>query len=361
MGSFFGRIFRVSTFGESHGPAIGVIVDGVPSGLVLDPARIQKDLDRRRPGTSRFVSPRKEADVVEVLSGLADGRTLGSPLAMLIRNTNVRSRDYSELAEVFRPGHADYSYFRKYGLPPQPGGGRASGRETAARVAAGAVARVLLEACGVTIKSGTIAIAGLRARDMDLDFAETNPLRFTDPALVAQAEALVDAARLEGDSVGGLVEMHASGVPAGWGHPVFEKLDAVLGMAALSIGAVKGVEFGDGFDLANLRGSQTNDQMTSRGFLSNHAGGILGGISTGQAIIMRVAIKPTPSISKPQQTVNIHGDPVTIQIHGRHDPCLCPRIGPVLEAMTAMVLADAMLEQKTVAGLSGVGGQTENN
>lgn len=350
MGSIFGRYFQISTFGESHGPAVGVVVDGVPAGIALDEARIQKDLDRRRPGTSRFVSPRKESDTVEILSGIADGKTMGSPVALLVRNRDVRSKDYSAIRDRFRPGHADYTYFRKYGIPPQPGGGRASGRETVGRVAAGAIAKAFLEPYGVTVCAYTVVIGQAKAGRIDREFAETNPLRCPDPDTAPLMAQVVDEARSQGDSIGGVVEVIAEGVPAGLGDPVFCKLEAVLGWAMLSIGAVKGVEFGTGFGLAAMKGSEANDPISAEGFLSNHAGGTLGGISTGQPIVMRLAVKPTSSISKPQATIDIYGKNTTIETKGRHDPCLCARIGPVAEAMTALVLADAHLEQNARSG-----------
>ena len=345
MGSIFGKYFTATTFGESHGAAVGVVVDGVPAGLELDQADIQRDLDRRRPGTSQYVSPRKETDQAEILSGVAGGKTLGTPIAILIRNRDVRSRDYDSIREMFRPGHADYTYFKKYGVPPQPGGGRSSGRETAGRVAAGAVARLFLQARGISIKGYTAGVGSVRAVKIDPEFAESHPLRCADPDLAEAMAALVDQAREKGDSIGGLVQVTALGVPAGLGDPVFQKLEAMLGGAALSIGGVKGVEFGTGFDLTSMHGSEANDQITEDGFLSNHAGGILGGISTGQPIIMTLAVKPTSSISKPQSTIGLDGKNRTIQTKGRHDPCLCARIAPVAEAMTALVLADALMEQ----------------
>lgn len=352
MGSVFGRYFKISTFGESHGPAVGVTIDNVPAGLPIDREMIQKDLDRRRPGASRFVSPRGETDQVEILSGIVDGIALGSPIALLIRNRDIKSKDYSNIREMFRPGHADYTYFKKYGLKPQPGGGRSSGRETAGRVAAGAVARALINASGITVRSCTIAVGDIKADKIDFDFAEKDPLRFADPDLADQAAELVDSARNQGDSIGGVLQVEAINVPAGLGDPVFNKLDALLGMAWFSIGAVKGVEFGAGFAMAGMQGSESNDPISPDGFLSNNAGGVLGGISTGQPIVGRLAVKPTPSISKPQSTVDIHGRAATIEVKGRHDPFLCPRIGPVAEAMTALVLADALLEQKAQSGLS---------
>ena len=344
-GNTFGNLFAVTNFGESHGPAIGCVIDGCPPGMALSEADIQPELDRRRPGTSRHVTQRNEPDQVEILSGVYEGKTTGTPIAILVRNKDARSRDYKEIGELFRPGHADYTYFKKYGIPPQPGGGRASGRETVGRVAGGAVAKALIEPRGMQVRSYTLSVGGLRARQIDLDFAEKHPLRVPDPEMADEMAALVDSVRSQGDSIGGIVEVLATGVPAGLGDPVFHKLEAELGRAMLSIGAVKGIEFGDGFALAGMRGSEANDPILSEGFASNHAGGTLGGISTGQTIVMRLAVKPTASISRPQQTVDIHGRDSTIQVKGRHDPFLCPRICPVAEAMAAITLADTLLEQ----------------
>jgi chorismate synthase len=349
MGSFLGNILKVATFGESHGPGLGVVVEGMPAGLPLERQAIQAELDRRRPGASPLVSARKEKDQVEILSGVAQGRTLGSPIAMLVRNTDARPGDYAQLAEVFRPGHADYTYFRKYGIPPQPGGGRSSGRETLCRVAAGAVARALLEPLGVSLDAYTIQVGLVKAAGIDPAFAREHPLRAADPQAAEAMVEQVKAARAGGDSVGGVVELVARGVPAGLGDPVFDKLDARLGGAMLSIGGVKGVEVGDGFAAAVRRGSANNDQMDASGFLSNHCGGILGGVSNGEPIVLRLAVKPTPSISQPQRTQDLAGNEVKIEIAGRHDPCLCPRVAPVAEAMAALVLADAWLAQKAQA------------
>jgi chorismate synthase len=347
MGSIFGHYFTLTTFGESHGAAVGVIVDGVPPGLLIQREDIQADLDKRRPGTGEFVTARKEADQVEILSGLgSDNRTLGTPMAMVIFNKDARSRDYSKLADKFRPGHADFTYFKKYGVPPQPGGGRASGRETAARVAAGAVAKAVISAHKIDILAYTIAVGPVTAERIDEEFSCSNPLRFADPGLADKAEGEVRAAKEASDSVGGVIEVRIKNVPPGWGDPVFYKLEAVLGQAMLSIGAVKGIEFGAGFELARMRGSEANDPILPDGFASNRAGGTLGGISTGQDIVMRLAVKPTASIGQEQQTVTLDGEPTTIQITGRHDPFLCPRIAPVAEAMAAIVLADAFLEQR---------------
>ena len=352
MSSVFGKQLKVSTFGESHGPALGVLVDGLPAGLLIDQKRIQREMDRRRPGGSAMVSARKEADQVEILSGVSQGKSLGSPIALLVRNKNARSKDYRDLAEVFRPGHADFTYFQKYGIPPQPGGGRASGRETAARVAAGALARALLEPMGIAFFSCTVAVGGIKARKIDYEFSHTDPLHAADPDLARAMGEKVLAAREKGDSVGGVVQVEVRGAPAGWGDPVFDKLDAALAGAWFSIGGVKGVEIGSGFEAAARLGSENNDQMDENGFLSNHAGGILGGISSGQSLLARLAVKPTPSISRPQSTRDLSGRQREIEIKGRHDPCLCPRVGPVAEAMAALVLADACLCQRALQGES---------
>jgi chorismate synthase len=325
----FGRFFRVTTFGESHGPAIGAVIDGVPPGLPLSAGDIQPMLDRRRPG-GPLASPRKETDEVEILSGVFEGKTTGTPIALLIRNRDVRSGDYDALRDVFRPGHADYTYLRKYGLRDHRGGGRSSGRETAARVAAGAVAVAVLKTHGVAVAGSVREVHGK-----------------TDPA---EMEAEVRAAQGRGDSVGGIVEVRASGVPPGLGSPVFCKLDAAIAGAMMGIGAVKGVEIGEGFAAARLYGSENNDAMDASGFLSNHAGGVLGGISTGQEVVVRLAVKPTPSIALPQRTVDVRGEEREIVISGRHDPCIAFRLVPVAEAMLALVLVDAVLEQAAYGG-----------
>ncbi len=350
MGSFLGRYLKVATFGESHGPAVGAVIEGIPPGVIVTVDRIQHELDRRRPGGSPFVSARDEPDRVEILSGIREGATLGSPIALLIRNRDARPEDYRSLEGAFRPGHADYTYFRKYGLPPQPGGGRASGRETVGRVAAGAVAKAFLEPKGICIRAYTLAVGPVAAERIDPDFAKEDPLRCPDPDAAPRMQELVRRVRSEGDSIGGVVEVVAEGVPPGLGDPVFHKLDALLGAAMLSIGGVKGVEVGEGFRLAALRGSEANDEITPEGFATNRAGGILGGISTGAPVVLRLAVKPTPSIALPQRTVDMEGNPTTVQIRGRHDPCLCPRIVPVAEAMMALVLADALLAQMALEG-----------
>lgn len=321
----FGRNFRCTTFGESHGPAVGAVVDGCPPGIPLTEADIQPYLDRRRPGKSPLESGRQEADRVEILSGVFEGRTTGAPIALLVRNRDVRSEDYDALRDVFRPGHADYTWQAKYGLRDHRGGGRSSGRETLARVAAGAVAIHCLAPCGITIRGRVLEVhAAMEPEAM---------------------EAEIRAARDAGDSVGGIVEVTASGCPPGLGDPVFGKLDAAIAGAMMGIGAVKGVELGEGFGAARLLGSEMNDPITEAGFLSNHAGGVLGGISTGQDIVVRLAVKPTPSIRRPQRTVDTAGNVREISVEGRHDPCIAPRIVPVAECMMALVILDAMLEQ----------------
>jgi chorismate synthase len=321
-----GRNFRITTFGESHGAGIGVVIDGCPAGMTLTEHDIQPFLDRRRPGTSPLVSPRQEEDRVEILSGIFEDRTTGAPIALLVRNENQRPGDYDELREKFRPGHADFTYQEKYGIRDYRGGGRSSGRETIGRVAAGAVALKYLSVRGITITSTILAVHGKTS--------------------AAGIEQEIMRAKEAGDSVGGIAGITASGCPAGLGDPVFGKLDALIAGAMMGIGAVKGVEIGDGFAAAGRFGSENNDPMTAIGFSSNHAGGILGGISTGQDIVVRIAVKPTPSIAKTQKTRTIQGKEVEISVHGRHDPCIVPRILPVAEAMLALVLIDCLLEQK---------------
>ncbi len=321
-----GRNFRITTFGESHGAVVGVVIDGCPAGMNLAEQDIQPFLERRRPGTSPLSSARQEKDRVEILTGIFEGKTTGAPIALTVRNENQHSKDYEEFREKFRPGHADFTYQEKYGIRDYRGGGRSSGRETIGRVAAGAVALKYLSGRSVTIRGRISAVHG-----------KTSP---------AEIEQEILRAKEAGDSVGGIVEIVAKGCPSGLGDPVFGKLDAQLAGAMMSIGAVKGVEIGDGFAAAGRFGSENNDPMTKDGFSSNHAGGILGGISSGQDIIVRIAVKPTPSIAKTQQTRDTHGNVVAISVGGRHDPCIVPRIVPVAEAMLALVLIDCMLEQK---------------
>ena len=322
----FGRNFRITSFGESHGAAVGVIIDGCPAGMNLTTQDIQPLLDRRRPGTSLLTSSRNERDRAEILSGIFEGETTGAPIALMVRNEHQNPKDYEEIREKFRPGHADFTYEVKYGIRDFRGGGRSSGRETIARVAAGAVATKYLSRHSITITGKILRVHG-----------KTNP---------DEIEREILSAKEAGDSVGGIVEITAAGCPPGIGDPVFGKLDALIAGAMMGIGAVKGVEIGDGFSVSGKFGSENNDQMTREGFLSNHAGGILGGITTGQDIIVRIAVKPTPSITRIQQTRDIHGNTVEISVGGRHDPCIVPRIIPVAEAMLALVLVDCMLEQE---------------
>ncbi|HET7903690.1 MAG TPA: chorismate synthase [Candidatus Eisenbacteria bacterium] len=348
MSSVFGKLLTLTTFGESHGPAVGVVLDGCPPGLPLDAALVQRDLDRRRPGQSAVTTQRREPDTVEIVSGVFEGVTTGASIAMIVRSLDARSQDYAALRDLFRPGHADHTYLAKYGIRDYRGSGRSSGRETVARVAAGAVARALLSVAGVAVRGGTVQVGALIAGARDWESAESNPVRCPDPAVAPAMERAILEARERGDSLGGVVEVVAEGVPAGWGDPVFDKLDATLAHGLMSIGAVKGFEVGDGFAAARLCGSEMNDKMSPAGFETNHAGGILGGISTGQPIVVRLAVKPPSSIAIPQKTVDREGAVRDFAITGRHDPCLCPRVVPVAEAMTCLVLADHWLRQRAV-------------
>jgi chorismate synthase len=356
-GNTIGVLFRVTTWGESHGLATGAVVDGCPPGIELAERDIQGALDRRRPGQADTSSSRQEADAVEILSGVFDGRTTGTPISLLIRNTDAREGDYDALKEVFRPGHGDFTYFHKYGIRDHRGGGRASGRETVARVAAGAIAAKIIAQAEMSVTAYTKALGGIVAAGslctagrIDNEKICSNELCCPDPeAAAAMLEKLREAGR-NGDSLGGIVEIVVRGCPAGLGEPVFDKLDADLAGALMSIGTVKGVEIGAGFRVARMTGSEANDPMTPEGFVSNHAGGILAGISTGQDIVMRVACKPIASIARAQQTVDIHGKPVMLSVKGRHDVSVIPRIVPVCEAMVSIVLADHWLRQKAVRG-----------
>ena len=350
MSSSFGRLFVVTTFGESHGPAVGVVVDGMPPGIPVDPAAIQHELDRRRPGQSAITTQRSEADKVEILSGVFEGQSLGTPIAMLVRNTDARSSDYEALKDVFRPGHADYAYMQKYGLRDHRGGGRSSGRETVGRVAAGALARAALSTVGVTVVGGTVQVGEIKAVRRDWAVTEKNPVRCPDAMAAREMTALITRARDAKDSVGGVVEIVARGVPAGWGDPTMAKLDAMLGAAMLSIPATKGVEIGGGFGMCELNGSRTNDVFDGRKFLTNFSGGIAGGISNGADVIVRVAVRPATSIGKPQLAATKKGGTTTIAIGGRHDPCICPRVVPVAESMMAVTLMDAWLRQRALRG-----------
>jgi len=358
-GSTFGALFRVTTAGESHGPGNVVIVDGCPPGLELSAADLTPDLRRRRPGQSKIVTQRKEADEPEILSGVFEGRTTGTPIAILIRNTDQRSRDYTDIKDKYRPGHADYTFDAKYGFRDYRGGGRSSARETTARVAAAAIARKLLrethgvEVVGYVKQVGDVVAAIEDPAAVTLDAVEATPVRCPDPAAAEQMIALIERVRAEQDSVGGVSELVATGVPAGWGEPVFDKLKADLGKAMFSLPAVMGVEYGAGFAVATARGSANNDPFVAEGEAimteGNRHGGMLGGISSGMPIVLRCAVKPTSSLSQPQPTVTTTGEPTTIATKGRHDPCLLPRFVPMGEAMLALVLADHMLRQRANA------------
>ncbi len=361
-GSTFGKIFRATTFGESHGTALGVVIDGVPAGTKIDEKKIQDLLDRRRPGAktngkaNAAVTSRSEADKAEILSGVFEGKAQGTPIAIEIRNTSQHSSDYSNLKDTFRPGHADYTYFEKYGFRDYRGGGRASGRETCARVAAGAVALQFLEQTlgkKFSVTAYTLRAAGISCKKIDLKAIEQNPLRAADLNAARAMQEKIEELRAAGDSAGGVVECQIKGVPAGLGEPVFEKLDATLAAAMLSIGAVKGIEFGAGFEAADMTGSENNDKIRVKGskpaFMTNNAGGLLGGMSNGDTIIFRVAVKPVPSIFAEQKTVKRKGgkiEEIDLKIQGRHDVCLCPRIVPVVEAMAALAIADAVLQNR---------------
>lgn len=351
-GNTFGKIFRVTTFGESHGAGIGCVIDGVPPNIILSEKDIQQELDRRKPGQSDVTTSRQESDTVEILSGVLEGRTTGTALALLIRNKDQHSADYNNIKDVFRPGHADHSYFQKFGIRDHRGGGRSSGRETAARVAAGAVAKKILGMEGIRVVAYTLAIGDVRALTVDYDVIEKNIVRAPDLRQAQVMVELINEVKAEGDSVGGIVETVVIGCPAGLGDPVFDKMDAVLAHAVMSIGAIKGIEFGAGFAVTKMQGSESNDNPVIENKKlkteNNLAGGILGGIATGEDICFRVAVKPTSSISRTQIAAGKDLSLEKIEIKGRHDPCLCPRIVPVIEAMTALVVLDALLIQKTI-------------
>jgi chorismate synthase len=346
-GNTFGRLFTVTSFGESHGPALGCIVDGCPPGLDISSEDIQADVERRRSGKSRFTSQRREADAVQILSGVFEGRTTGTPIGLLVRNEDQRSYDYEKIKDRFRPGHADYTYQQKYGIRDYRGGGRSSARETTMRVAAGAIARKYLAVnLGVRIRGYLAQIGGIRLRALDLDAADRNPFFCAEPARVNELEALINDLRREGDSIGARVNVIAEGVPPGLGEPIFDRLDADLAHAMMSINAVKGVEIGAGFASVEQRGSEHRDPITPSGFLSNHAGGTLGGISSGQDILVSMALKPTSSIVIPGQTIDIQGRPTEVSTTGRHDPCVGIRAVPIAEAMLALVLMDHYLRHR---------------
>ena len=346
-GNTFGTLFTVTSFGESHGPAIGCVVDGCPPGLDLCAADIQGELDRRKPGTSRHVTQRREPDAVEILSGVFEGRTTGTPIALLIRNQDQRSKDYGNIADTFRPGHADYTYTQKYGFRDHRGGGRSSARETAVRVAAGAIARKWLrERYGIGIRGWMSALGPIEIPFVAADDIDGNAFFAPNAPLVPQLEAYMDGLRKSLDSVGARITVMATGVPPGWGEPVYDRLDAEIAYAMMGINAVKGVEIGAGFASVAQRGSEHGDEMTPRGFVSNHAGGILGGISTGQDIVVSMAIKPTSSIAQPRRSIDVNGNAIEVATEGRHDPCVGIRATPIAEAMLALVLIDHALRHR---------------
>ena len=346
-GNSIGKLFKVTTFGESHGTALGCIVDGVPPGMNLTESDMQHDLDRRRPGSSRYTTQRREADQVKILSGVFEGVTTGTSIGLLIENTDQRSQDYSKIKDIFRPSHADYTYQKKYGIRDYRGGGRSSARETAMRVAAGAIAKKYLhEKLGITIRGYLAQMGDIQCQLNDWQQVDQNPFFCPDESKLEALDQLLRQLKKEGDSVGAKVCIVAENVPVGLGEPVFDKLDADLAHALMSINAVKGVEIGDGFAAVNKRGSENRDEITPQGFLSNHAGGILGGISSGQTIISSIALKPTPSIEVAGQSININGESVEVSTHGRHDPCVGIRAVPIAEAMVAIVLMDHYLRYR---------------
>jgi chorismate synthase len=350
-GSSFGELFRVTNFGESHGPAIGCVIDGCPPGLALAEADIQIELDRRRPGTSRHVTQRQEADAVEILSGVFEGRTTGTPIALLIRNTDQRSKDYGNLLDTFRPGHADYAYWRKYGHRDPRGGGRSSARLTAPTVAAGAVARKWLQEHHGTTFSGWMSALG----EIEIPFEDeahipNNPFFAANASQIAMLEAHMDALRKAGDSCGARIEIRARGVPPGLGEPLYDRLDADIAWAMMGLNAVKGVEIGAGFACVAARGSSFGDELTPDGFAANNAGGVLGGISTGQDLVVRIAVKPTSSIRTPRRSIDREGRPTMVETHGRHDPCVGIRATPIAEALLALVVMDHALRHRAQCG-----------
>ena len=339
----FGQKLRFSTFGESHGKALGCLLDGVPAGLKIDEEYIQSELDRRKPGKSEFETARKEADKVEILSGVFEGLSTGTPIAMIIYNTNQKSKDYTNIKDVFRPGHADFTYFHKYGIRDYRGGGRSSARETAARVAAGAIAKLMLNELNISVMSGISEVAGVKSETFDYEYAKTSIIYSLDSKAEEAQKEVILKAKNEHDSVGGVSRVLVKGVPVGLGQPLYYKLDAILADAMMGINAVKAVEIGDGILSSNLLGSQNNDEIRANGFESNHAGGILGGISNGEDIVMNVYFKPTPSIFKEQHTVTITNEEVDFSLKGRHDPCVAIRGTVVCESMAALVIADMLL------------------
>lgn len=346
-GNTFGKLFTVTSFGESHGKAIGCIVDGCPPGIELSEADLQVDLDRRKPGTSRFTTQRREADEVKILSGIFEGKTTGTPIGMMIENTDQRSKDYSNIANTFRPAHADYTYIQKYGVRDYRGGGRSSARETAMRVAAGAIAKKYLKnKFGIEIVGYLSQLGPIKVETVDESIINDNPFFCPDASKISEMEDYMKALNKEGNSIGAKITVMARNVPPGLGEPIFDRLDAELAHALMSINAVKGVEIGAGFDCIEQKGTEHRDEMTPEGFLSNHAGGILGGISSGQDIIVHIALKPTSSIHIPGKSIDIKGNAIEVSTHGRHDPCVGIRATPIAEAMMAMVLMDHLLRNR---------------
>nr|WP_297458237.1 chorismate synthase [uncultured Halomonas sp.] len=349
-GNTFGKLFTVTTFGESHGPALGAIVDGCPPGLPLSEADLQRDLDRRRPGTSRHTTQRREPDEVRILSGVFEGVTTGTPIGLSIENTDQRSKDYSDIKDRFRPAHADYTYHHKYGIRDYRGGGRSSARETAMRVAAGAIAKRYLATQGIVVRGYMSQLGPIAIDFKSWDGVNDNAFFCPDPAKVAELEAYMDQLRRDQDSVGARISVVAEGVPVGLGEPIFDRLDAELAHGLMSINAVKGVEIGDGFAAVAQRGSEHRDEMTPQGFQSNHAGGVLGGISSGQPLIAHLALKPTSSITQPGRSIDVHGNAVEVITKGRHDPCVGIRATPIAEAMMALTLMDHLLRHRAQNG-----------
>lgn len=355
MGNSFGRLFRITTFGESHGKALGAIVEGCPAGLEIDEEKIRLEMQRRKPGQSKITTQRKEEDEIEILSGVFEGKATGTPIGIVIQNADQKSKDYSHIADKFRPSHADYTYFEKYGIRDYRGGGRSSARETAARVAGGAIAKQFLGAKGIQIQAYVSQVGDLTLeksyKELNLDLAEDNIVRCPDPEMAEQMIALIDSVRLDRDTIGGVISCVIKNCPAGLGEPVFDRLHAELGKAMLSINAVKGFEYGSGFEGVKMRGSQHNDAIVNEQgkikTLTNHSGGIQGGISNGEDIYFRVAFKPVATIMQDQESVNEAGEAVTVSGKGRHDPCVVPRAVPIVEAMAALVIADFMLLSKT--------------
>lgn len=346
-GNTIGKLFTVTTFGESHGPSLGCIVDGCPPGLALTEADIQGDLDRRRPGTSRHTTQRREPDQVRILSGVFEGKTTGTPIGLVIENTDQRSKDYSKIADRFRPGHADYVYQQKYGFRDYRGGGRSSARETAMRVAAGAIAKKYLkQSAGIEIRGYLSQLGPIKVEKLDWSIIESNPFFCPDQDKIQEMEVYMDALRKSGDSIGARINVIATGVPPGLGEPIFDRLDADLAQALMCINAVKGVEIGDGFACVDSKGTDFRDEMTPEGFLSNHAGGVLGGISSGQNVTASIALKPTSSLRLPGKSINLDGQPVEVITEGRHDPCVGIRATPIAEAMMAIILMDHYLRHR---------------